>query len=105
MTQSPSSITEALSDFCWNRIFSLLTSTEHRSHYDFRVSTLLLVVIFQKEMWEMLGMFCTSTLAVSKHIPFKKDSKVANLTAPAVFEMAILSSLLDRTIIARRMWS
>ena len=87
-------------------IFSLLTSTELSE-----VTTILEfqrfaageVIFSEGDVGDAWYVLYEGTLAVSKHIPFKKDSKVANLTAPAVFgEMAILSSLpRSATIIAK----
>ena len=108
MTQSPSSINlEAVVGFLQETdIFSLLTSTELSE-----VTTILEfqrfaggeVVFSEGDVGDAWYVLYEGTLSVSKHIPFKKDSKVAILSSPAVFgEMAILSSLpRSATIIAR----
>ena len=108
MTQSSTSINlEAVIGFLLETdIFSLLTSTELSE-----VTTILEfqrfaageVIFSEGDVGDAWYVLYEGTLSVSKHIPFKKDSKVANLTAPAVFgEMAILSSLpRSATIIAK----
>ena len=108
MTQSPSSINlEAIIGFLLEtEIFSLLTSTELSE-----VTTILEfqrfaageVIFSEGDVGDAWYVLYEGKLAVSKHIPFKKDSQVANLLAPAVFgEMAILSSLpRSATIIAK----
>lgn len=108
MTQSPSSINlEAVIGFLLETdVFSLLTSTELSE-----VTTILEfqrfaageIVFSEGDVGDAWYVLYEGTVSVSKHIPFKKDSKVANLSAPAVFgEMAILSSLpRSATIIAK----
>lgn len=78
-------------------IFSLLTPTEMSE-----VTTILEFQRFAKgelifsegdigDAWYVLY---EGSLAISKHVPFQKDSNVAVLKAPSVFgEMAILSSV------------
>jgi CRP-like cAMP-binding protein len=108
MTQSPSSINlEAVISFLLEtEIFSLLTPSE--------LSEVTTILEFQRfatgetifsegdvgDAWYVLY---EGKLGVSKHVPFKKDSKVATLSSPAVFgEMAILSAApRSATIIAR----